>query len=303
MSFRNYIQDEIEKGRMCGPFSEEEPPCDLFQVNPCGLMEKKGTNPKTFRVISHLSAPFGLSVNDRIYRLEFVMKYENVNHAVRWINKYRKGCILSKVDIKNAYRILPVDSVDQDLQGIKLGNDIYFDKALAFGNRASGGIFCRFADVITWITMQQSIGSIIHYVDDFLIISKSDGQRELRQFLRILNILKIPYKESKLEGPSTCIIFLGVQIDTVTMSISVLPQKRQKIRGLLNDWEIRKWCIKNDLQSHVGSLIWLCQVLPQGRPFVQQFIKAQKAVTNPRHHVRITKPMTADIKWWAEIIE
>lgn len=150
--------------------------------------------------------------------------------------------------------------------------------------------------MIMWIATQQGIASIIHYVDDFLIISKSNDQRELQQFLRILNILKVPYKESKLEGPGTCITFLGVTIDTETMSISVPLQKRQKIRDLLAVWANRKWCVKKDLQSLVSSLIWLCQVLPQERPFVQWFIKTQKVVVNPKHHIRITKSMTADIE-------
>ncbi|CAG8714272.1 4468_t:CDS:2, partial [Ambispora leptoticha] len=115
LSFARYIQDELAQGRMCGPFSEQQPPCQLFQINPCGLVAKKDTNPKVYRVISHLSAPFGA----------------------------------------NAYRILPVHPVDQTLQGIIFEGQIDFDKALAFGNRASGGIFCRFADVLTWIATQQ----------------------------------------------------------------------------------------------------------------------------------------------------
>lgn len=57
-----YIQDEMVKGRICGLFTEKLPPCDLFQVNPCGLVVNKDMNPKVYRVISHLSAPFGSSI-------------------------------------------------------------------------------------------------------------------------------------------------------------------------------------------------------------------------------------------------
>lgn len=115
--------------------------------------------------------------------------------------------------------------------------------------------------------------------------------------------MNIPCKESKLEGPCTRITFLGVMIDTEAISVSVPLQKRQKIHDLLADWVNKKWGVKKELQSLVGSLIWLCQVLPQGRPFIQRFIKAQEAVKNPHHHVRITKPMIADIKWWDNMIK
>lgn len=179
---------------------------------------------------------------------------------------------------------------------------IYFDKALAFGNKASSRIFCRFADIIIWIATQQGIKSIIHYVDDFLIISKTDRQKELDQFLRILDIMKVLFKESKLEGPSTEITFLGILINTESMSVSVPYKKKKKIKELLTEWSSRRWCYMKDLQSLVGSLIWLCQVVPQGRPFVQRFIKAQGVSKNLKHHIRFTKSMLADIQWWSNVI-
>ncbi|CAG8605822.1 9922_t:CDS:2 [Ambispora leptoticha] len=234
-----YIEDELSVGHMCGPFTLENPLCSAFQINPCGLVEKKDTNLRVYRVISHLSAPTGTSINDGINVTEFATKYENINHAVNWIIQYWKGCLLSKIDIKDAYCILPVHPVDQVLQGLRHNNKIYFDKALAFGNRASGGIFCRFANAITRVAVQQGIKSIKHYVDDFLIISDTTAKQELQQFLRILEIMNILYKPSKLEGPYTALTFL-------------------------------------ELQLLVGSLMWLYQTIPQGRPFIQQFIKALK---------------------------
>ncbi|CAG8687729.1 5815_t:CDS:2 [Ambispora leptoticha] len=182
----NYINSELALGRMCRPFTMNNLPCTLFQINPCGLVKKKNTKPKSYRVISHLSAPSGKSINDGINNTDFITKYENINHAISWIIQYGRGCLLSKIDIQDAYRILPVYPVDQVLQGLQYDGKIYFDKALSFGNRASGGIFCWFADVITWIAIKYGIKSVIHYVDDFLIISKTGASQELEQFLRIL---------------------------------------------------------------------------------------------------------------------
>ncbi|CAG8648486.1 7121_t:CDS:1 [Dentiscutata heterogama] len=298
----NYINSEIAIGRMCGPFSINNPPCSIFQVNPCGLVEKKNTNPKVYRVISHLSSPLGTSINDGIDRIEFATKYENLNHAIGWITKYGRGCLLSKIDIQDAYRILPVHPVDQVLQGLQNEGNLYFDKALAFGNRASGGIFCRFADIITWIAVQQGIKSVIHYVDDFLIISKSGAQQDLEQFLRILKILNIPYKKSKLEGPCTTLTFLGIRIDTNAFSAAIPEAKKLKIMEMLTEWQAKTWCYKKELQSLVGSLMWLCQTMPQGRPFVQRFIKALGGNKNSKFHIRINSPMKADIAWWQKIL-
>ncbi|CAG8614895.1 16083_t:CDS:2 [Dentiscutata heterogama] len=87
---------EIEKGHICSLFLEKQLPCDLFQVNPCGLVEKMEQIPN-------------------IDPSEFATKYENMSHAIRWINLYEKGCMLAKVDIKDAYQILLVHPVDQVL--------------------------------------------------------------------------------------------------------------------------------------------------------------------------------------------
>ena len=87
-------------------------------VNPCRLVSKKNTVPQEYRVINHQSAPRGASINDSINKNKFTTEYENVPHAARWIRKLGPGCIMMKVDIKEAYRIIPIHSVDQLLQGV-----------------------------------------------------------------------------------------------------------------------------------------------------------------------------------------
>ncbi|CAG8539498.1 14107_t:CDS:10 [Dentiscutata heterogama] len=216
----NYINSEIAIGRMCGPFTIDDLPCLTFQINPCGLVEKKNTNPKVYRIISHLSAPCGTSINDGIDPTEFTTKYENLNHAISWITQY--------------------------------------GRALTFGNRASGGIFCRFADVLTWIA--------------------TGAQQELNQFLRILKVLNIPYKQSKLEGPYTAITFLGIHIDTNTFSASIPELKKSKIIELLTEWH------------------------KKSRPFVQRFIKTLGSTNSSKFHIKMTSPMKTDINWWSNIL-
>ena len=179
----SFIQREVMLKRMVGPFSISSPPVDNFMVNPLGLVEKKYTNPVEYRVITHHSAPYGSSVNDGINKHEFHIAFDTLKHAVRWIRFIGNGALLSKIDIKDAYRILPVHPVDQLLQGILYGDQLYFDKALAFGSRSSCGIFCRFADVIAWIAFNNQIPAIIHYVDDFLIISPPTQYNEKDKFL------------------------------------------------------------------------------------------------------------------------
>ena len=143
-----FIRNELSVGRISGPFSLKHLPVDLFMVNPFGLVEKRETNPTEYRVITHHSAPYGSSVNDGIDRHEFKISFDTLKHAARWIRHFGPGSLLSKIDIKEAYRILPVHLIDQLLQGIICDNKLYFNKALAFNSQSSCGIFCRFADIV-----------------------------------------------------------------------------------------------------------------------------------------------------------
>ena len=128
------MKDEQSKGRYIGPFALSQPPIIPVRVNPCGLVPKRDTDPVVYRVINHQSAPEGISVNDGIDKNNFVMNYEHVGHAARWIQFFGKGCQLIKIDIKEAYRIILIEPLNQTLQGVICEGKLYFDKCAAFGN-------------------------------------------------------------------------------------------------------------------------------------------------------------------------
>ena len=51
-----YIESEMAVGHICSPFTLYNLLCSTFQINSYGLVEKKGSSNKIYRVISHLSA-------------------------------------------------------------------------------------------------------------------------------------------------------------------------------------------------------------------------------------------------------
>ena len=139
-----------------------------------------------------------------------------------------------------------------------LDNKLYFDKALAFSSRSSCGIFCRFADIVAWIAHDNGIPAIIHYVDDFLIISHPDKVSEKDTFLELLNDLKIPIKLQKLVGPTTNLIYLGFELDTINMTASLSTQRKQDLLDYLRRWHKKKLAHSQEVRSLVGYLLWAC---------------------------------------------
>ena len=101
----DYLTTEIRAGRVVGPL--KTPPFSYLQVSRFGVIPKKNKI-NAWRLILDLSFPLGRSVNDGIDKNEFPVCYAKVDDAIRLIVKLGKDALMAKVDIKNAYRIVPI---------------------------------------------------------------------------------------------------------------------------------------------------------------------------------------------------
>ena len=87
------------------------PARDTSEVIPKGKSGK-------WRLIIDLSSPVGRSVNDGIDPEWCSMKYISVDDAAEAIRQMGRGAFLAKVDIKQAYRMVPVHRDDRPLLGM-----------------------------------------------------------------------------------------------------------------------------------------------------------------------------------------
>ena len=70
--------------------------------------------------------------------------------AVQMVLRLSRGSQLIKIDLKNAYRIVPIHPDDQHLLAISWNGGTYIDRALPFGLRSAPKIFTAVADAIAW---------------------------------------------------------------------------------------------------------------------------------------------------------
>ena len=75
-----------------------------------------------------LSSPKGHSVNDAILPQVAHMHYASVLDAAD--RRLGPSTLMAKVDLQNAYRVLPVHADDHPLLAIRWGPAIYLDTAL-----------------------------------------------------------------------------------------------------------------------------------------------------------------------------
>ena len=183
----------------------------------------------------NLSAPPDLSVNSGICPETASLSYTSVDHLASMILSEGQGAFMVKADIKEAYWMIPVHPEDQPLLGVMCQDSVYIDKTLPFGLRSAPKIFLAVADALQWILSQKGIDNIIHYLDDYILVAKDPGKADdlKSQLVLIFSELGVPLEPSKLEGPAQCLVFLGIEVDTVALQLRLPQAKMQQLREKL----------------------------------------------------------------------
>lgn len=129
------------------------------------------------------------------------------------VQKLGKKCKLFKMDIKSAFRLLPVSPDDFDQLGFMFDEGFYVDKCVPFGCSISCNLFNRFADSLAHIIkFNAKTSNLMHYLDDFLgggEANTSKCEQLMQIFKQTMEKLGIPLADDKTEGPATILIFLG----------------------------------------------------------------------------------------------
>ena len=86
-----------------------------------------------------------------------------------------RGANLAKVDIKSAYRIVPVNPEDHMLLGMQWKGKTFLDTRLPFGLRSAPIIFTALADALEWIVKQQGVRYLYHYLDDYITLGEPNS--------------------------------------------------------------------------------------------------------------------------------
>jgi len=112
----DYLQGELDHKRIAGPFLSSQ--CQGVHISRFGGIPK-GHQPNIWRLIVDLSHPSGCSVNDHIPNSLCSLSYNTGDDAIQNILKYGQHTILAKVDIKSAFRLIPVHPTDGHLLGMR----------------------------------------------------------------------------------------------------------------------------------------------------------------------------------------
>ena len=217
-----------------------------------------------------------------------------------------RNCLMSKIDIQHAFRLLPVKESQWPLLGIQWLGQYYVNTRLPFGLRSAPAIFNNFADLICWIIQNITHNpNIIHYSDDYFIVKSQDiieTHNELSTIKHIFQHLNVPIATEKIEGPATTITYLGIQINSRDQTIQLPDDKVSELTTLLPTWLHKKKCTQKEILSLIGKLSFASKVIRPGRIFLRRLITVAYTVKRLHHFIYLNKEAQADIKWWIDNI-
>ena len=175
---------------------------------------------------------------------------------------------------------------------------------LPFGLQLAPKIFNAVADAVEWTVRQQEVGTIFHYLDDFLLVGNPhtrDCGVQLWVLKAVFENLGIPIAMEKLEGPTTVLTFLGIEIDTKEMILR-LPTAKLELQDVVTSWLGKKSCLKRELQSLAGKLQHACKVVRPGRTFLRSVFELLSVTAKKHYHICLNAMFQSDLLWWSTFL-
>ena len=88
----------------------------------------------------------------------------------------------------------------------------------------------------------------------------------------LLQELGLEVSHHKTVAPSTQVICLGILVDTTKYTLSIPKNKLMEIKKIIALWQHKKYCSKTQLQSLLGSLLYITECVRYSRFFLNMIL-------------------------------
>ena len=308
-----FICNEVTEGGMTGPF-RKAPWWDTI-VSPLMTAHKKVKSRRTV-----FDATFGdkslnnATPSDSYMGLPCKYTFPKIEDYKTMILNSGHGAFMWKRDLSRFYLQLPLDPTEYNRVGVIWRGLFFFFVGLAFGLRHSGLQGQRVTDAVSWILrgLGRDNGSgqpyqVCNYVDDLGGV-ETNMARATAAFEKLgwlLSDLGLDESIKKSEPPTTRITYLGVEFDSVQMTMSVPPEKITEIKAEIGGWVRKTTITKKELQSLLGKLFWVAKVVKYARAFMGRLLTQLRNITNEKDNkkVKLTDESRKDILWWRNYLD
>lgn len=295
-----FLEKEIALGGIIGPLTDK-PFSPWLHAAPFMSRPKRDSTDR--RIIADLSFPQESSINAYIIKNAVWGQARNhslptVSQFVEKVKEVGPGAFMSTVDISRAYKNFKSDPLDWPLLCAQWDDKYYCDITLPFGARASSLHMQTVANAIVRILQDQGVYARV-YLDDVITLSpdRESAHAHHAQVIELLSRLGLPIAHDKTQPPARVVQWLGIDINTEKMTISIPRDKVEETLTIVNKYEKRRAMTKRELQSVLGRLIHIAKCVPPARLFVSRLLDALRA--SSRKYIKISAEMKADFAWFS----
>ena len=303
-----FFSTVLERCEIAGPCSV--PPFEEVHISPLMSAVKK---PSSRRAV--FDASFGeYSLNngtptDVYLNHTFSYDFPKVEDFKRYVLECGPGCYIYKRDLSRYYLQLPVDPVEYPLLCFIWRKYLFFFVALMFGLRHAGLQGQKVTTAVTWAHRRlgleaepPALYNSLNYSDD-IGGCETTLERATEAFEKLGNLfadLGLRESTSKAHPPSTLMPYLGIMFNTITMRMSIPPEKVAEVREDISLWVKKSSASKKLLQQLLGKLLWVSKCVRFSRGFIGRLLSQLQQMHNlpDNKKVKLTEGSRKDIAWW-----
>ena len=113
----------------------------------------------------------------------------------------------------------------------------------------------------------------------------------------LLRELGLTISTKKLVPPSTQVTCLGIVVNTENFSVSIPAEKLSVIKDLCQKWSNKTVCTKRELQSLLGSLLYVAKCIRYARFFLNRMLSLLRENFDKKS-IFITEDFKKDLNWF-----
>ena len=250
-----------------------------------------------------------------ILNLKTLNRYVEYNHfkmETIWtaVSMMKPGCYMATIDIKDTYYCVPINKVHQKYLKFKWKGTLYQFTCYPNGLACCPRKFTKLMKPV-YCTLREAGHLSVGYIDDSYLQGNDYDQclENIKATVTLFNTLGVvthPVK-SVLE-PTQQITFLGFQLNSLTMTISLTPEKAVKVKDACQNLLTNASPTIREVSQVLGLLTSSMPGVMYG-PLHYRWLDIDKSQALHLHKGNFDKTIMlspcakADLKWWTESIE
>jgi hypothetical protein len=300
----------VDSGIARGPYPY--PPLPGFRANALMAVEKNGN----IRPIIHMSKPEGASFNDNLC----TSRIEKVHMCIARdfgyaLKESGKGSLMSKYDLKDAFKLIPAKPSDWRLQGFCWLGMFFFETNMIFGATPSVSNFDRLGNTLVELAVSKSKiprKYVLRTLDDIPVLAPKGTTYTISFGMALRGICNDVNVQLAQNCPDNCKAFehkkkgtvLGICFDSETLQWSLGKDKADKFTRRIIDALHMDYISLLQLQQVMGVLNDLTLMCTFMKPYKTSGNKLLHELgTDKEKLVLIPQEFKEDLKKFARVID